>query len=103
VHRQGELISKQAAIEAQLSKLHHRKSALETYCVVMVNLTDAQARARDVTPAINQEGPPHPTFVWASQNVAAAAALLDTLPAPSTDGVDKVYHQLKHILGVTAA
>jgi hypothetical protein len=28
--------------------------------------------------------------------------LLDTLPAPSADGVDKVYHQLKDILGTTA-
>jgi hypothetical protein len=32
--------------------------------------------------------------------VAAAALLLDTLPTPSTDGVDKVYHQLKDILDV---
>jgi hypothetical protein len=29
-----------------------------------------------------------------------AAALLDTLPAPSTDGVSKVYHQLKDILSI---
>jgi hypothetical protein len=26
--------------------------------------------------------------------------LLDTLPAPSTNGVDEVYHKLKEILGV---
>jgi hypothetical protein len=30
------------------------------------------------------------------------AALLDTLHAPSTDGVDKVYQQLKDIIGTTA-
>jgi hypothetical protein len=30
-------------------------------------------------------------------------ALLDTLPAPSADGVDKVYHQLKDILSITVA
>jgi hypothetical protein len=32
--------------------------------------------------------------------MAAATALLDTLSVPSTDGVDKVYHQLKNILGI---
>jgi hypothetical protein len=31
--------------------------------------------------------------------MATVDALLDTLPAPSTDGVDKVYQQLKNILG----
>jgi hypothetical protein len=44
-----------------------------------------------------------PTFTRASQNVAAAAALLDTLPTPSIDGVGKVYQQLKNILGTTTA
>jgi hypothetical protein len=32
--------------------------------------------------------------------VAADAVLLDTLPAPSTGKVDKVYHQLRDILAV---
>jgi hypothetical protein len=32
--------------------------------------------------------------------MAAAAALLDTLPALFTDGVDKVYYQLKGILDI---
>jgi uncharacterized membrane protein len=31
------------------------------------------------------------TFTRGSQNMAAMAALLDTLSVPSTDGVDKVY------------
>jgi hypothetical protein len=43
---------------------------------------------------------PHPTFAKATQNVAVAVALLDTLPVPSTDGVDKVYHHLRDILSV---
>jgi hypothetical protein len=43
-----------------------------------------------------------PTFARASQNVATAVALLDTLPEPSTDRVDRVYYQLKGILGVAA-
>jgi hypothetical protein len=34
--------------------------------------------------------------------MAVAATLLYTLPVPSTDGVVKVYHQLKDILGVAA-
>jgi hypothetical protein len=46
--------------------------------------------------------PPPPTFPNASQNVAAAATLLDTLLEPSTNGVNKVYQQLKNILGVVA-
>jgi hypothetical protein len=29
-------------------------------------------------------------------------ALLDTSPAPSADGVEKVYRQLKDILGIAA-
>jgi hypothetical protein len=34
--------------------------------------------------------------------MVVAAVLLDTLPAPSTDAVDRVYHQLRDILGVAA-
>jgi hypothetical protein len=34
--------------------------------------------------------------------VGAVAVLLDTLPAPSTDGVGEVYQRLKSILGTTA-
>jgi hypothetical protein len=39
-----------------------------------------------------------PTFARASQNMATVAALLHTLPAPSTDGVGEVYLRLKNIL-----
>jgi hypothetical protein len=52
---------------------------------------------------INYEEVPHPTFTRASQNMAIAAVILDTLPAPTTNGVDKIYQQLKDILGTTAA
>jgi hypothetical protein len=34
--------------------------------------------------------------------MAAAIALLDTLLAPSTNGADKVYRQLKDILNIAA-
>jgi hypothetical protein len=42
-------------------------------------------------------------FTRAIQNLAIMTALLDTLAAPSTDGVDKVYEQLKDILSTIAA
>jgi hypothetical protein len=99
--RQGELIDERAAIEAQLTELHHRKSALEIEHPIMVDLTKARARA--VAATINREGPPQPTFSRANENVVAAVALLDTLPAPSIDRVDKVFCQLKDILGVATA
>jgi hypothetical protein len=35
--------------------------------------------------------------------MVAEVALLDTLPVASTDGVDKVYQQLKDILSASAA
>jgi hypothetical protein len=66
--------------------------------VATIDFTKAQAQARPIVAAINHEGTPHPTFASASQNVTTT--LLDTLPALSTDGVDKVCHQLKDILGV---
>jgi hypothetical protein len=42
-----------------------------------------------------------PAITRASQNVAAAAMLLDALPAPSIDRVGEVYQWLKSILGAT--
>jgi hypothetical protein len=69
------LFTKPCMTEAQLAELHHHRFVLGIERAVM----------------INREELPHPTFASASQNVAAAVALLDTLPAPSTDGVDKVY------------
>jgi hypothetical protein len=69
----------------------------------MVDLTTAQVGARDVTTPINHNRAPRPAFARDNQNMATAAMLLDTLPAPSTDEVDRVYHQLKHIFSITAA
>jgi hypothetical protein len=69
---------------------------------MMVDLTKAQARARAVAFAINHEAAPRPTITRVSHNVAMVAALLDSLPTSSTDGLHKVYHCLKDILGVTA-
>jgi hypothetical protein len=42
-----------------------------------------------------------PTFDKISQNMATAAVILDTLPAPSTNGVGEMYRQLESILGAT--
>jgi hypothetical protein len=69
---------------------------------MMVDLTTAWARARDIVTAINREGIHHPALAKASQNMAASAMLLDTLPALSTNGVDRVYHRMKYILGIAA-
>jgi hypothetical protein len=57
----------------------------------MVDLTTAWAEAKRVAPAISCEGAQCPAFTRASQNMAAVAMLLDTLPAPSVNGVDKLY------------
>jgi hypothetical protein len=65
-----------------------------------IDFTKVQARARAITATIIHKGTPHPTFARASQKVLAATMLLDTLPAPSIDGVDKVYRELRDILGV---
>jgi hypothetical protein len=65
-----------------------------------IDLTKAQARAKAVDATINCELPPCPAFTRVSQNVAAVATLLDTLFVPSTNGADRVYHQLKDILSV---
>jgi hypothetical protein len=69
----------------------------------MVDLTTTWARARDVATTINHEWMQRPAFTRASQNMAAPIVLLDTLQAPSMDGVDKVYFQLKYILDIAAA
>jgi hypothetical protein len=59
------------AVEARLAGLHQRESTLE---------------AGRVLEMVRMERPLS-TFPRASQNVVTLAALLDTLPAPSTDGV----------------
>jgi acyl dehydratase len=91
------------AIEAQLAELHHRMFMLKTERGITIDLTIALAQARDVTAAITCDGARWPAFVRASPNVATAIMLLDTLPAPSADGVDTMYQQLKEILGIAVA
>jgi hypothetical protein len=59
-----------------------------------VDLATTRAQANGVTPAINCEGGQRPSFAWASQNVPAAAVLLDAVPPPSIDGVDRLYRLL---------
>jgi hypothetical protein len=66
-------------------------------------LTNTWAWTRDVAATINRDGVQCPVLARASQNMAVAAAVLDTLPAPSIDGVDKVYHQLKDIRSITTS
>jgi hypothetical protein len=66
------------------------------------DFTKARSQARAIAAAINHEGTPHPIFARAIQNVVVATSLLDTPLVPSTDGVGKVYRQLKDILGIAA-
>jgi hypothetical protein len=70
---------------------------------ITVDLTNSRSRASGIAAMINREEAQRPAFARASQNMAMAATLLDTLHAPSTGGVNKVYHQLKDIIGITAA
>jgi hypothetical protein len=63
-----------------------------------IDLTKARAQTRAMAATINHEVAPCPTFTMASQNVATVATLFDMLSAPSTDGVDRVHHQLTDIL-----
>jgi hypothetical protein len=90
----------QAVLDAQLIELHQRKAVLGMEQAATIDFTKAQARARAVAAVINHEATPCPTFVKVSHNVVVVAALLDTLLVHSTDGVGKVYHQPKDILGV---
>jgi hypothetical protein len=71
-------------------------------CAAAIDLSKARAWARAVAAGINHEGPPMPTFARARPNVPTVVAILGTLPSPSTNVADRVYHQLKYILGVAA-
>jgi hypothetical protein len=95
-----ELIGEQAALDAQLIELHRHKATLGMERDTTFDFTKAWAHPRDIVATINHEGTSHPNFARASQNVVTIMSLLDTLPAPSTGGVDKVYHQLRDILGI---
>jgi hypothetical protein len=101
--RQDKLTNGREAIEAQLAELRYRRSMLETERAITVDLTNVRARARDIATSINPEGTQHHAFTKASHNVVAAVVFLYTLLTPSVDGVDKVYRQLKDILGIVAA
>jgi hypothetical protein len=85
--RWGEVTGEQATVEDRLTDLDQRESVLEV----------------DQAATTNREERKLPTFARTSQNVAAAAALLDTLPTSSTDGVGKVYQYLQSILATAIA
>jgi hypothetical protein len=57
-----------------------------------------------VAPAISHKGRGAAlAFARASQNLATMAMLLDTLPTPSVDGVDRLYHHMGEILTIAIA
>jgi hypothetical protein len=77
LQRRGKLTGKQAITAAQLYGPHQHKPVLEAERILMMGL--------------------------ASENVATIAMLLDTLPPPSTDRVNRLYRQLGEILIIIAA
>jgi hypothetical protein len=79
------LTGKQAVVEARLAGWLQRKSVLEVGQAVMKEMVEWQL----------------PAFARANHNVAAVAAHLDMLPAPSTDRVSEVYQRLKSIHDTT--
>jgi hypothetical protein len=86
-----------------LSKLTSRERWRngEAERILTVDLTTTRSQPKGVTPTISHEGGKRPTFVRASQKVVTAAMLLDTLPPPSIDRVDRLYHRLGEILAIT--
>ena len=90
------------AIEAQLAELQRRQEALDTEQGRQVNNTAARVRARHVAAALSRDEAPRAPLARASQNVAAATALLETLPEPSSGEVGRVYDRLKKILNIAA-
>jgi hypothetical protein len=67
----GELTDEWVAVEARLADLHQHESTFEAGQAMAIDCAEQQL----------------PTFTRANQNVAVVATPLDTLPAPSTDGV----------------
>jgi hypothetical protein len=77
---------------AHLYILPQHKPTLEAERILAVDLTSNRAQANGGAPTIRHEGDQCSAFAKASQNMATAAMLLDTLPPPSTDEVDRLYH-----------
>jgi hypothetical protein len=87
VRQKGRPADERETIEAKLANVHQCESALEVGRATVIDHVERQL----------------PTIARASQNVATGAALFDTLPTPSTDGVGEVYQWLKNIIGTAAA
>jgi hypothetical protein len=64
--------------------------AIET--ILMVDFAFTQAQAKDVAPLLAEGG----------QDEAAMAKPLSASPSLTTDGMDKMYHQLAEIHAITA-
>jgi hypothetical protein len=94
--RHDELTSERVALDTQLTELHRLKATLEMEWATSIDFTKARAQARAVTTAVDHEGP------QASQNVVAAATLLDNAHAlhrwsgqsvPSAEGHPRRCHR----------
>jgi hypothetical protein len=60
----------------------------------MMDFTSTQAQAKEVSPPASREG--------GKEEAAAATPVITSLPL-TTDGVDKMYHQLVEIHAITTA
>jgi hypothetical protein len=103
---------------AELEQLHELEAKIDEDCQQLVHLRAtleqersgqgdggaAQRRARDVYRRINnnERGEQPPPFARASQNVAAVAILLRTMPAPSTVEGRQVRDELRELLECAA-
>jgi hypothetical protein len=68
--------------------------------ILTVDLTATGAQAREVAPTTSRERDLRTAFARASQNVATSSMLLDTLPPPSADGVDRLHCELGEIITI---
>ena len=74
---------------------NERSSATET--------VGARAMARDVNQRIIEDDEALPHFAWASQNIAAAVALLRGLPGTATPEDRRVHREIRTLLERAAA
>jgi hypothetical protein len=92
--RQSKLAGKQAATAVQLHALPWHEPALKTERILMVDFGSTQARAKEVAPPANREEGQADTAI--AKSPSASLSL-------TTDGVDKMYHQLTEIHAIAAA
>jgi hypothetical protein len=90
--RWSRLADEQATTVDMPHKSPWHEPALETERILMVDFASTHARTKEVAPSVSHEG---------GQAEVAVAKLLNTSPAPTINGVDRLYHQLVGIHVIT--